>query len=570
MALRNATPLQFSPSGVSDALDSTNVFPGAMAALQNLIPDPSTANLWQCRPAAVAQTLFAPFSNPGFVSVLQVVGNVAYGLIASSRNVGHDEPFAFNLLTNTFATISGVTAANTPASPITTGPWTPPSAAAIATKIVFTHPGFNFGGGFAFGVLDISNPSAPAWTATNTATNALIALPTFVANFNGRAYFLVNPAGVQPAAYFTDVLNPLNITNANQILTFDDDEQLTAAEGLGLYSQLGGVVQSLIIFKNVANVYQITGDAALSNLSRNSLNVATGTLSPNAIASTPQGLAFLAPDGLRMIDFYARVSDPIGVDGNGVNIPFIYNVQPTRAQAASNQNVLRISVQNGNAPGAPNQEWWYDLSRKKWSGPHTFPASMISAWNNSFVMTPIGVFGSLWRSDVVQSTGSVFIENGQQLTFSWLTSLLPDPKVMSYFSMIETVLNLSLVTGQNVVVSAQDQNQSVLGSVIVPAPIGATEWGQFEWGQALWGGSTSGLFPRPLEWKTPIVFWRMQIQATGNCAAGVRVGDLFLRYQKLGYMIVDAASQVLPAGIQLVTEGGIPLVTEGGGDLVSG
>jgi hypothetical protein len=570
MSIRNGVPLHFSPHGVCDAVDATNVQDGAMAALTNLIPDPSTANLFQCRPASTLETNFNGFQNPGFISVMEVFGNVAYGLIATARNPGHDEPFAFNLVTKTFSPISGVTAANTPASPITTGDWTPPSMALVGVNLLFTSQGFNFGGGFAFGVLNISNPSALVWTAQNTTANTLPALPQWVASFNGRAWFLVTPATGQPGAYFTDILT-LNITNANQVITFDDNQVLTCAAGLGLFNQAGGIVQALMVFKNTANVYQITGDAALSTLARNSLNVATGTLAANSVTNTPKGLAFLAPDGLRLIDFYARISDPIGVDGQGINVPFIYVVTPSRVQASSNQNVLRVSVQNGKAVGAPQQDWWFDISRQKWTGPHTFPASMISAFNNTFILAPLVLPGVLFQSDVAQSATSTFAENGIAMQFVWRTCPLPDPKAMAYFAMVETTLNLALVSGQSpVTVLALDQNQSVLGSVSISVGITGTIWGQFSWGNALWGGSSSGLFPRALEWTQPLVFRRLSLQATGFCAGGVQIGDAFLRYQQLGYMTVDPASSVVPFGTILTTEAGVPLTTEGGTELTGG
>ena len=37
MALRNAVPIAFRPSGVTDTLDGSTSFDGAMALLQNLI-----------------------------------------------------------------------------------------------------------------------------------------------------------------------------------------------------------------------------------------------------------------------------------------------------------------------------------------------------------------------------------------------------------------------------------------------------------------------------------------------------------------------------------------------------
>jgi len=555
MGLRNASPLHFSPHGLSDAVDSTNVFAGAMAMLSNLIPDASTANLWQCRPAASKLVNFnlaggafsSGFSSgfqfglfggtQGFISALEVVGNRAYGMIATTSLPGNDAPFSYNLVSGTFDFIGGITQANTPASPASAGAWVPPSMALVGTKMVVTHPGFNFGGGFAFGTLDISNPAAPVWSAGNTTINPLPALPTWVANFNGRAWYLVNPATGQPGAYYSDILVPGTITNASQVVTFDDNVALTVAAGLALFNQLGGIIQALIVFKGSTNIYQITGDAALGTLAKNSLNAATGTLSPLSVTSTPRGLTFLAPDGLRLIDFNAKVTDPIGVDGDGVNAPFIYSVVPSRVQASSNNNVLRLSVQNGLAAGSPQQEYWFDISRKKWSGPHSFPASMIAAYNNTFIMTPIGVNASLWQSDVTQSNTSTFVENGATMAFNYTTSMLPDPGTMSEFAMIESTLNMSLINGQQPVsVQALDQNGAVLNSVLLTAGGAGTQWGQFNWGQALWGGAQNALFPRALNWSKPVEFRRLQLAAVGNSIAGFKIGDAFLRYQKLGYL----------------------------------
>lgn len=556
MALRKATPLKFSPRTASDALDSTNLPTGSMQALTNLIPDPTTTDLWTCRPASIKLTDFntgGPFSSgwssgfqhgpfgpgitSGFVSVLLVVGTRAYGMIATSQFAGHDVPFSYNLLTNSFDPITGTSSANTPVSPATTGAWTPPTMALIGSKIIVTHPGFNFGGGFAFGVLDVTTPTAPTWTAQNTTTNALAALPSFVANFNGRAYFLVNIPGGQPGAYFSDVLAPTSITNANQIITFDDNQSLTAAAQLGLFNQLGGVIQGLMVFKSTANIYQITGDAALSNLARNSLNVATGTAAPNGIANTPRGLAFLAPDGLRLIDFNARISDPIGVDGKGINAPLINAVVPSRVNINCNQNVLRVSLQNGGIAGAPFQDWWYDISRDKWSGPHTFPASMIEAFEDTFIITPFGINASIWQSDVVQTLTSTFVENGQQLTYQWLTSALPDTAQMAEYAMVEASIKLAMTSqAGSITVQALTQSGSVLDSVSVSVAGSSPIWGQFNWGQTNWGGAQTALQHILLPWHQPIVFSTMQVNVVGTSAQGVKIGDLYMRYQQLGYI----------------------------------
>src|SRR5436309_10565651 len=63
MALRNMTPVIIRPSGLSDAQDGTNVFPGAMAQLQNLTFSYHTASVFVPRPAGVK---VIDFTNPTF------------------------------------------------------------------------------------------------------------------------------------------------------------------------------------------------------------------------------------------------------------------------------------------------------------------------------------------------------------------------------------------------------------------------------------------------------------------------------------------------------------------------
>jgi hypothetical protein len=160
--------LIWNPRGLSDAVDGTNAFPGAMASLQNLMPDPSTQNVWICRPAAIDKVTFS--QSPGFISCFMVVGDIAYGLVSDGS--GKDLPFCVDLTTNTFLTVNGITSTNQPASPPTTGEWTPPIMDQVAKRIVVTHPGFP-GGATKFGWFDISGFS------TTTTGNAISGL-TFV------------------------------------------------------------------------------------------------------------------------------------------------------------------------------------------------------------------------------------------------------------------------------------------------------------------------------------------------------------------------------------------------------
>lgn len=553
---RNSHPIPWRPRGLSDTLDASDSFKGAMASLQNLIPDPTTRGVWQCRPASQQLTNFtnnSAFSSgfstgfeigfgigiggTGFISAFKVLGNFAYGMIATNRNPGQDEPFCYNLLAGTFVAISGVTAGNTPASPNTTGAWVPPTMALIGALLIVTHPGFNGAGNGYIGILNVGNPAAPAWSSGNVGPGIAFSVPPIaVAQFNGRAYYIENvPA--QPGVIFSDALAATTVTNANQVLTFGDNVALTAFGSLALFNQLGGIVQSLMVFKGVTNIFQITGDSALMTLAVNALNITTGTLAPNSVVSTPQGLAFVAPDGVRLIDFDAKIEDPLGLDGMGVAAPFIYSVVPSRIAAACSGNILRISTQNGLASGSPNQEFWYDFARGIWSGPHTFPASLIQPYSNTFVEAPIGVMAALWRSDPVQSGTSTYVENGQQLTWNATCAMLPDTDQMTENAMTEATLDLALsATIPNINVYALDQNGQVLNSVQITTPGGATIWGSFTWGAAPWGGAPNALAPRQLPWTKPVVFTRIQLQAVGQSSAGVKVGTYHLRYQILRYL----------------------------------
>ncbi len=568
MALRHVTPLTLRPAGISDALDGSTVFAGAMALLANLIPDPSTKNLWQCRPAAVRIIDFltsgGPFSsgfssgfqigfsqNSGFISALQVDGSRAYGMVATDRNLGRDEPFIYDLVTNSFVLLGGtIDSVTTPLSPPTTGAWTPPTMSLVGTKLMVTHPGFTGVGGSFIGWFDLTNPAAPTWNAGNIGPGIVFTVaPTAVQQFGNRAYYAHNPSSGQPSLIFSDVLNATVVTNANQALTFGDTVPLNALGALPFKNITGGIVQSLVVFKanpasaaSTMQMFSVTGDSAANNLAQNAFSVPTGTLAPNTVVSVPQGLMFIAPDGLRIIDASGQISDPIGYDGAGKALPFLFSVVPSRMCAACNGNVLRISVQDGSLVNSPNKEYWLDLVRKNWSGPHSFPASLIAPYGNTFIMSPIGVLASLWQSDVIQSSTSSFTENSVPLTWDWVTCMLPDTDQMAEYAMVESTIHMQLVGGLSpFTFFALDQNGNILDTVSVTTTGGATVWGGFTWGAAVWGGAQNALFPRRLPWTKPIEFRRLQIRGTGQSALGVRISTLHMRYQKLGYLQVDAA-----------------------------
>jgi hypothetical protein len=372
------------------------------------------------------------------------------------------------------------------------------------------------------------------WSAGNT-TGAitLTVRPTSVAQFNGRAWLAVGNT-----IYFSDTTDPLNFTSALQSVTVGINQTVVALAGLPLTSAVqGGIIQGLIAFVNNATMYQITGDLVTSNLSLNQMNVAATTYSQNTVTTTPQGLWFLSYDGLRVVDFLGKVSDPIAIAGQGVNRPFLYSLVPTRMTLAYSADTIRISTQNGYKAGAPYEEYWYHLSRKVWSGPHTFPASIIQPYAGSFIMAPVNVTGSLWLSNALPGLTNTYVENSMQLTWAWQTPLLPDKGWMAELSLSEAAIYLALNNVDQYTFTYLDEQGTAIVNPIVIAGAGApTVWGAFTWGAAPWLGVSQNYSSQRLSPTAPPVFKRMSILGTGASSGPFRIGRWEGRLQQLGYL----------------------------------
>lgn len=520
----------FTPRTYGDAIDSLDVSNGICSELTNLIPHPSNKNFWIPRPAARLLTDFTGFSDPDFISGMLVVGRRVYGMIASSTNFGQDEPFCYDIPAGAFISISGITAGNTPDSPSDTGEWVPPTLSFYGGYIVVTHPGFDGLGSNFFGLINISNPASPVWSAANTTVNPLPAVPTCAAVFNGRVHF-----AVANADYVTDAL-AFSITNAYQILTFNDNNSITAFAPLPLTSQVtGGIIGGLVVFKGLAAPYQIKGDFTSNDLTVDGFNYAVGTDSPLGISNTPAGLGVCAVDGLRILGFDATFQTPTGLAGEGMNVPLLHSLEPTRVASACNASVLRIALQNGNKADVPFEEYWYHISRQVWSGPHTLVSSLIQPYLNSFIVAPIGVPGALYISETVPSSVSDYTEFGDQLNWTMTTNFLPESPGMSVSNFNEMVVLMQTDAAMDHWTAyATDASDNQYDSVTYAISGTASYWDAAIWDADSWDSGTTGLRYRLIEWTQPIVTQRAQISITGGAAGGVIVGRL--KYDQESYV----------------------------------
>ena len=543
MATQGEHSIRFKPRSVVDAVIGDNAQPGGCVSLSNLLWDQSTRNVLTCRPANTATIdmtawEFAP-GTLGPVTTGYEINGVVYGLvgITSGAYAGKDYPFAYDLLTGAFLTVSGITVAKCPTSQSTSGAWTPPQQTLTGIDLITTHVGF--GGvltGYYFGWFNITNPTAPSWNAGNTGTNGLPSVPQACQQFNNRTYF-----GCVNAAYYTDTL-AINMTNSNQSLNVGDIEPITAMAPLPVGTTSQGIVQGIIATK-ATEIYLITGDAAgtgtngITPLGLNQLSDSVGTTAPRSVVSTPESVRLMANDGIRDINFYGYLSPP----DDDLAMPFIYAVTPSRVAAAFSGNQYRICVTNGNAVGSPIQDYWYDYRRRGWTGPHTFPYDLAILYGNDFLISWNLLPGKMWGSYTVQNDagqGVSFIENGAQLNWQYTPAPMTDLDNLYANCAYRTTIEIALpAVNQTLSFTAQNESGTALALGSIVEPSAETVWGSFNWGQANWGAAVSGLTPFSINWNQNVVFNRLSIIGAGESTLGLKLGAYRVGYKKLGYLL---------------------------------
>ncbi|HHX4053948.1 MAG: hypothetical protein ACN6QT_36445 [Burkholderia contaminans] len=535
MAIRNAKPVRFTPKGLCDAFDATDAFAGACQLLSNLVFDQGNPEIVVGRPGVGnAATTFSGFTSPTFVSVHTVIGNVAYGMVSTGRNPGFDEPFAYNLATNTFTTISGVTAGNVPSSPSTSGAWTPPTMAVVGTKILITHPGFNGTGSNFFGVIDISNPAAPAWSSSNLATNGLSGVPTSVANFNNRAWFAVGNT-----LQFSDPLAPLTRTNATQAVTVGDTTPITAQSGLPIQTTTAGVIGALVVFK-ASQVWQITGDPTTNNLALNYVSLTTGCIAARSVVQGPFGIFFAGVDAPYILNFLGTLvplSSRPGTDFPAdLQVPFQNTTQPSRISAAFAGNIYRTCVPTLIQGQQQTNDYWYDIRRKRWTGPHTFLYDCASLYGESFVLSGASNGAALFVSTTIPSSNSSYLDAGSPFLCHLRSSNFPKTQHMQQVQVVESTIELA-ATGSPIVfnLTALDDQKNTLASTFAATPGNGAIWNSFNWGAANWSSNTSIPHVYTIPWPVALVFQKMSIDVTVTPVNEVQIGTFFARYQDAGY-----------------------------------
>lgn len=360
-------------------------------------------------------------------------------------------------------------------------------------------------------------PTQPLWGAGDTSYNPLPSVPVGVAQMAGRSYFACGINGIP----FSDSLVPCQRTSATQAVRPNDGLAISAVAGLPLLSPItGGIVQAIIGFSMAARMYVIQGDQSESNLTLNTMNVATGCRAPLTIFPCTLGLAFMSPEGLRFVTQAATVTDPMNPqNGQGVSFPFATSTTPSRMCGAANSDVLRFTV----TAGGVDQEWFFYLSLKRWVGPHTCAYSIIQPWRATFVgqlksvqqnaITPGNVYNGmiLLGGNFTPS----YTEAGFAMSYAYETVLLPDNPEQNSFGVTEAYIWLA--NNENAAtITAIDETGTTLDSVSL-TPTNTVPYAR--------------MIPIDKQW----VFRAVQVKITGALDSVLTLGRLGLKYLNLGY-----------------------------------
>lgn len=551
MAIRNAQPLQFSPHGLTDAFDESDSFAGACQQLTNLIFDSGNPDQVVARPGVgTPLTTFVGFTAPGFISIHGAIGAMIYGLVATGRTNGYDEPFAFNTVSGTFVTISGVTAVNVPLSPQSSGAWTPPTMTVVAKKIIFTHPGFSGVGANFFGVLDISNPAIPVWSSSKagdgTLANPLPGVPTAVANYNNRAYYAV---GNQ--LFGSDALNPTAFANLNSTVTIGDTTPVTALNGLPMQTTSSGITATLAVFKS-SQVWILTGDSVTSNLLLQFLSLNVGCPHPRSVVQTPIGIIFISQDSPCVLTANASVTElrHPSMAASDVRIPFQNSTIPSRTSAAFISNIYRVCVVTMINGIVQTNDYWFDIRRMRWTGPHSFPYDCASQYGDAFVISGATSGAALFNSPANDvTTNTIYSDNGSPLLVTMVTTNLHDGEQMEFKQTVESSLDVtSGGSSTPFAITALDDQGAVLATAAIVTPAPSAVWGNFNWGDGTLYNAVSST-PRRYDvlWSQPIVWDRMRLTITAPGSTDVSIGKFKAKYQPCGYSLRPPVLTNIPA-----------------------
>jgi hypothetical protein len=183
------------------------------------------------------------------------------------------------------------------------------------------------------------------------------------------------------------------------------------------------------------------------------------------------------------------------------------------------------------------QDYWFDQTRRRWNGPHTFAWDCAAPYDNYFIVSTKNTPGVLFKSQAYPDVNSIYTDNGASFNCTALTATMPKNREMVEKQVLETTTELAYLSApnNNYNVFFLDEQGAVLNQAAIAAYQAGTLWGGFVWGVGLWTTIFSVPHTFDVPWPTPTIFQKLALQHKVQAAQGVAIGTTYMRYQETGY-----------------------------------
>jgi hypothetical protein len=221
-----------------------------------------------------------------------------------------------------------------------------------------------------------------------------------------------------------------------------------------------------------------------------------------------------------------------------VQVPFQNTTAPSRMAASFSGNIFRVCVVTIIQGVNQTNDYWFDIRRKRWNGPHTFNYDCIAQFGNNFVLSGAGTGAALFVSQSLPQIGSSYADNGTQLISTLQSSSFPKTQRMAQVQVVESTQEFaSSGASVNYNITALDDQNNTLDSTFVVTPAAGITWGGgHTWGDgSLWSSSAKIPHVYNIPWTVPLVFQKMAINIMATSSNSLSIGTFFARYQDTGY-----------------------------------
>ena len=211
----------------------------------------------------------------------------------------------------------------------------------------------------------------------------------------------------------------------------------------------------------------------------------------------------------------------------------------SRVASSFAANVYRVCVPTIVNGSTFTGDYWFDKTRFRWNGPHTFIYDCASQLGNYFLLSGFGTGANLFASTPVPNATSTYVDNGVALSVIYTSSEFPKTHRMNEIQIVESTQEFA-ASGTSVpyMITMYDDEGNLLSTATVNTAQGGAVWdgGQLWDAGTLW--QTTNFAPEAFQipWTVPLVADKFVLDIRATSAASLMIGAHFSRYQDTGYV----------------------------------